>query len=121
MRCSHERWHASLVGAARHGGPSLVVLAVCVQGWESQVLTVGRGGCVCARLCARSMEVKDGCQLDVMLLYEVVSEEVMTVLLPINVMRNYALLQVGEYASRRDGGPEAGAGGEGGAGRMGCS
>jgi hypothetical protein len=44
--------------------------------------------------------VADGCQLDVSLLYEVVADDVMTLLLPINTMRNYALLQVG-------GGPEA--------------
>ena len=40
------------------------------------------------------MEVRgDGCALDVMLLYEVVGDEMMTLLLPINTMRNYALLQ----------------------------
>ena len=35
-----------------------------------------------------------GCQLDVMLLYETVIDDVMLVLLPINGMRNHALLQV---------------------------
>jgi hypothetical protein len=38
-------------------------------------------------------EVADGCQLDVSLLYEVVAEDVMGLLLPINTMRNYGLLQ----------------------------
>lgn len=41
------------------------------------------------------VEALDGCQLDVALLYEVVADDVMTLLLPINVMRNYALVQVG--------------------------
>jgi hypothetical protein len=41
------------------------------------------------------MEVADGCQLDLSLLYEVVADDVMAMLLPINVMRNYALVQVG--------------------------
>lgn len=34
-----------------------------------------------------------GCQLDASLLYEIVGDDTMAVLLPINVMRNYALLQ----------------------------
>ncbi|GBF89222.1 hypothetical protein Rsub_02099 [Raphidocelis subcapitata] len=41
----------------------------------------------------KKMEVADGCQLDMSLLYEVVADDVMTMLLPINVMRNYALVQ----------------------------
>ncbi len=40
-------------------------------------------------------EAAGGCQLDVSLVYEVVADDIMTLLLPINVMRNYALLQVG--------------------------
>jgi hypothetical protein len=39
------------------------------------------------------MEALDNCQLDIMLLYEVVYDEVMKVMFPINSMRNYALLQ----------------------------
>ncbi len=39
------------------------------------------------------MEAIDGCQLDMMLLYETVSDDVMMYLLPINTMRNYGLLQ----------------------------
>jgi len=42
----------------------------------------------------RRTESAEGCQLDIALLYEVVADDVMTLLLPINVMRNYALLQV---------------------------
>lgn len=34
-----------------------------------------------------------GCQLDASLLYEVVADDVMALLLPINVMRNYAMVQ----------------------------
>lgn len=45
-------------------------------------------------------EVADGCQLDASLLYEVVADDVMMMLLPINVMRNYALLQVGGRCQR---------------------
>ena len=44
------------------------------------------------RLCCR-MEALDNCQLDILLLYEVVLDEVMKVMFPINSMRNYALLQ----------------------------
>jgi hypothetical protein len=51
--------------------------------------------------------VSDGCQLDVSLLYEVVADDVMTMLLPINVMRNYALLQVGRVGAGRVGLPAA--------------
>lgn len=43
----------------------------------------------------RMEELPDGCQLDVLLLYEVVLDEVMEVMLPINTLRNLALLQVG--------------------------
>lgn len=39
------------------------------------------------------MEALDNCQLDIMLLYEVVLDDVMKVMFPINSMRNYALLQ----------------------------
>lgn len=39
------------------------------------------------------MEALDNCQLDILLLYEVVLDEVMKVMFPINSMRNYALLQ----------------------------
>jgi Glycosyl-transferase for dystroglycan len=39
------------------------------------------------------MEAAGNCQLDIMLLYETVIDDVMMVLLPINTMRNYALLQ----------------------------
>jgi hypothetical protein len=39
------------------------------------------------------MEGLDNCQLDILLLYEVVEDEVMQVMFPINSMRNYALLQ----------------------------
>jgi glycosyltransferase-like protein LARGE len=39
------------------------------------------------------MEAGDFCQLDIMLLYETVVDEVMKVMFPINTMRNYALLQ----------------------------
>ncbi len=38
------------------------------------------------------METQYECQLDLMLLYETVVDSVMTVLLPINTMRNYGLL-----------------------------
>lgn len=38
-------------------------------------------------------EVLDGCQLDMILLYETVAEPMMQVLLPINTLRNYALIQ----------------------------
>jgi hypothetical protein len=54
--------------------------------------------------------VADGCQLDVSLLYEVVADDVMTMLLPINVMRNYALLQVGWGGAGRGGGGSGGMG-----------
>lgn len=40
------------------------------------------------------MELEAFCQLDMMLLYETVEESIMQVLLPINTMRNYALIQV---------------------------
>lgn len=39
------------------------------------------------------VEAAGGCQLDASLLYEVVGDDVMPALLPINVMRNYALIQ----------------------------
>ncbi len=39
------------------------------------------------------MEAEGACQLDLMLLYETVAEDVMNVLLPVNTMRNYALVQ----------------------------
>ena len=39
------------------------------------------------------MEAGAFCQLDIMLLYETVVDEVMKVMFPINTMRNYALLQ----------------------------
>lgn len=41
----------------------------------------------------KRMEAMDNCQLDILLLYEVVADDVMTVMFPINSMRNYALLQ----------------------------
>ncbi|WIA29620.1 hypothetical protein OEZ86_012107 [Tetradesmus obliquus] len=41
----------------------------------------------------RRMEAADNCQLDILLLYETVLDEVMRVMFPINTMRNYALLQ----------------------------
>jgi hypothetical protein len=41
----------------------------------------------------RTEALEGGCQLDTALLYEVVADDVMTLLLPINVMRNYGLLQ----------------------------
>jgi hypothetical protein len=46
---------------------------------------------LCLFMCR--MEALDNCQLDIMLLYEVVYDEVMKVMFPINSMRNYALLQ----------------------------
>lgn len=39
------------------------------------------------------MELEDNCQLDLMLAYEVVGDPLMQTLLPINALRNYALLQ----------------------------
>jgi hypothetical protein len=39
------------------------------------------------------MEAADNCQLDIMLLYETVVDDVMKVMFPINTMRNYGLLQ----------------------------
>ena len=39
------------------------------------------------------MESGNNCQLDIMVLYETVADEVMMVMFPINTMRNYALLQ----------------------------
>ena len=39
------------------------------------------------------MELEDACQLDVMVLYETVVDEVMQHMFPINTLRNYALLQ----------------------------
>lgn len=42
---------------------------------------------------AYRMEEADNCQLDIMLLYETVLDDVMTVMFPINTLRNYALLQ----------------------------
>eukprot|EP00775_Hariotina_reticulata_P011145 gene11145-11298_t len=39
------------------------------------------------------MEAADNCQLDILLLYETVVDEVMKVMFPINTMRNYGLLQ----------------------------
>lgn len=47
----------------------------------------------CAVVCMRRMEGLDNCQLDILLLYEVVQDDVMKVMFPINSMRNYALLQ----------------------------
>eukprot|EP00877_Chromochloris_zofingiensis_P009613 jgi/Chrzof1/4905/Cz15g04010.t1 len=41
----------------------------------------------------KKTEVLDGCQLDMILLYETVAEPMMQVLLPINTLRNYALIQ----------------------------
>ena len=78
-------------------------------------MTGGAGNCTAA-MRARRMEALKSCQLDMMLLYETVSENVMTVLLPINTMRNYALLQVrlvGCAAAVRPARGEAGEGGEG--------
>lgn len=39
------------------------------------------------------MEAANNCQLDIMLLYETVLDDVMKVMFPINTLRNYALLQ----------------------------
>jgi glycosyltransferase-like protein LARGE len=39
------------------------------------------------------MELADACQLDVMVLYETVGDDLMKVMFPINTLRNYALLQ----------------------------
>jgi hypothetical protein len=39
------------------------------------------------------MEAGANCQLDVMLLYETVVDDVMQVMFPVNTLRNYALLQ----------------------------
>lgn len=39
------------------------------------------------------MEAADNCQLDIMLLYETTLDDVMSVMFPINTLRNYALLQ----------------------------
>lgn len=39
------------------------------------------------------MEAANNCQLDILLLYETVVDEVMKVMFPVNTMRNYALLQ----------------------------
>lgn len=49
--------------------------------------------CFCCVLGLCRMESLDNCQLDILLLYEVVLDEVMKVMFPINSMRNYALLQ----------------------------
>ena len=40
------------------------------------------------------MEDSPGCQLDLVLVYEVVADDLMRELLPINTIRNFALLQV---------------------------
>jgi glycosyltransferase-like protein LARGE len=39
------------------------------------------------------MELADACQLDVMVLYETVVEDLMKVMFPINTLGNYALIQ----------------------------
>eukprot|EP00879_Flechtneria_rotunda_P010851 GHRR01011340.1.p1 GENE.GHRR01011340.1~~GHRR01011340.1.p1 ORF type:complete len:323 (+),score=75.49 GHRR01011340.1:846-1814(+) len=44
-------------------------------------------------LCICRMEAADNCQLDILLLFETVADDVMKVMFPINTMRNYALLQ----------------------------
>jgi hypothetical protein len=44
-------------------------------------------------LLACRMETGANCQLDVMLLYETVVDDVMQVMFPVNTLRNYALLQ----------------------------
>ena len=48
-----------------------------------------------ARPVARMEALEKGCQLDVLLLYEVVLDDVMEVMFPVNTLRNLALLQVG--------------------------
>jgi len=52
----------------------------------------GHHACAFSAVACR-MEAMDNCQLDILLLYEVVADDVMTVMFPINSMRNYALLQ----------------------------
>eukprot|EP00878_Enallax_costatus_P034166 GHUV01037827.1.p1 GENE.GHUV01037827.1~~GHUV01037827.1.p1 ORF type:complete len:113 (-),score=29.95 GHUV01037827.1:339-677(-) len=42
---------------------------------------------------ARRMEAANNCQIDILLLYETVLDDVMKVMFPINTLRNYALLQ----------------------------
>lgn len=113
----HARWAAAPCGAplaarhAPHGAWRMlhvacmaVTAACCIVhacrvrcAWHGSARGRARNLALTAPrplLIARRTEAAGGCQLDVSLLYEVVAEDVMTLLLPINVMRNYALLQV---------------------------
>ncbi len=81
-KSAHIQQHAS-TGCSRQLPNACIVCYVIV--WDA--------GKIVFAVCSHRMEANPhGCALSAMLLYETVADELMTVLLPINTMRNYALV-----------------------------